>query len=251
MTTNPDLEPQSDSLVELFKTLAPGGRLPLGEPHPDSGDSPVVAKRKAEILEAALHIFAAKGFEGSRTKEIAQEAKVSEATIFKYFPTKRHLLYCIMRPVFETVGKPLFLNPIGEMIRNLSDRPLEEILCAIIQDRYDIFIKNSRLATTAILEASRNPEAVDIVKQMVLPEIIRILLPVFQNALAKGEVRSGLDPLFLVRTFMIQVVGFIAIIQINPEPFGQLPVSDDIKRTVELFVRGLAPINNSTPGGMQ
>ena len=45
--------------------------------------------RQARLIAAAASLFAAKGLNGTTTKEIAKAAGVSEALVFKYFPTKR------------------------------------------------------------------------------------------------------------------------------------------------------------------
>ncbi|MBP2229401.1 AcrR family transcriptional regulator [Azospirillum agricola] len=53
------------------------------------------AARRRSILDAALPLFARKGFAATTTKEIAQAAGVSEALIFKHFPTKTSLYEAI------------------------------------------------------------------------------------------------------------------------------------------------------------
>ena len=52
--------------------------------------------RQASLISAAASLFAAKGFNGTTTKEIAKAAGVSEALVFKYFPTKRMLYAAIL-----------------------------------------------------------------------------------------------------------------------------------------------------------
>jgi len=47
--------------------------------------------RREAILRSALPLFAQRGFHGVSTKEIAAAARVSEALIFKHFPSKRAL----------------------------------------------------------------------------------------------------------------------------------------------------------------
>src|SRR5713226_8711821 len=47
--------------------------------------------RRRGIVEAAVPLFARKGFAGTTTKEIAEAAEVSEALLFKHFPTKAAL----------------------------------------------------------------------------------------------------------------------------------------------------------------
>ena len=54
-------------------------------------------ERRAAIIDAALPLFARKGFAATTTKEIAQAAGVSEALIFKHFPSKAALYEAIFR----------------------------------------------------------------------------------------------------------------------------------------------------------
>ena len=55
--------------------------------------------RKDRIMDAALRIFAEKGFQNSTITEISKEAGVSEATIYEYFGTKEDLLFAIPEKV--------------------------------------------------------------------------------------------------------------------------------------------------------
>ena len=54
------------------------------------------ARRKA-IVEAAMPLFARRGFGGTTTKQIAEAAGVSEALLFKHFPTKSALYQDMLR----------------------------------------------------------------------------------------------------------------------------------------------------------
>ena len=53
-------------------------------------------ERQASIIAAAAALFAQKGFSGTTTREIAKTAGISEALLFKYFPTKRVLYAAIL-----------------------------------------------------------------------------------------------------------------------------------------------------------
>lgn len=52
-------------------------------------------ERRAQIIDAALDIFAEKGFNGTRTKEIAKRAGISETLIFQHFKNKQELYHAI------------------------------------------------------------------------------------------------------------------------------------------------------------
>ena len=52
-------------------------------------------ERRAAIIEAVRTVFAEKGFHATTTRELAQAAGVSEALLFKHFPTKEALFTAI------------------------------------------------------------------------------------------------------------------------------------------------------------
>src|SRR4030066_1028107 len=53
--------------------------------------------RREQILQGAMCLFAEKGFRGTTTREIAQRLGISEALMFKYFPSKEALYRAIIQ----------------------------------------------------------------------------------------------------------------------------------------------------------
>jgi AcrR family transcriptional regulator len=51
-----------------------------------------VSDKKDAIIRASLKLFTAKGFDGTPTALISQEAGVATGTLFRYFPTKESLI---------------------------------------------------------------------------------------------------------------------------------------------------------------
>jgi len=54
-------------------------------------------ERRKAIVAAAVPLFARKGFAGTTTRELAEAASISEALLFKHFPSKKHLYGEILR----------------------------------------------------------------------------------------------------------------------------------------------------------
>src|SRR5215204_3744817 len=52
--------------------------------------------KRQEILKAALELFARKGFRGTTTRDLAAQAEVNEAIIFRYFMNKTELYRAIL-----------------------------------------------------------------------------------------------------------------------------------------------------------
>ncbi|MBN1691144.1 MAG: TetR/AcrR family transcriptional regulator [Dehalococcoidia bacterium] len=70
--------------------------------------------RKAQIIDIALTIFAQKGFAGTRTREIAEAAGISETLIFQHFKTKDELIRAALAKLFHA-------HPVsGELVKQLK-----------------------------------------------------------------------------------------------------------------------------------
>ena len=53
-------------------------------------------ERRAAIVDAALHLFAEKGFRGATTRELAARVGVTEPVLYEHFRTKRDLYAAII-----------------------------------------------------------------------------------------------------------------------------------------------------------
>jgi len=80
-------------------------------------------ERRKRIIRGAMTAFARSGFKGTRSRDLAQAAGVSEALIFKHFPNKRALQKAIIEERVRQTGD--FLPP------ELKVAPLEKALPAI------------------------------------------------------------------------------------------------------------------------
>ena len=68
---------------------APRAASRRSQGRPPNGDS---SRTRQQVLEAAVSVFAERGYHGSGTRELAARAGVTGATVYHYFPNK-HLLY--------------------------------------------------------------------------------------------------------------------------------------------------------------
>src|SRR5579862_10002636 len=69
--------------------------------------------RPAEILDAALKIFAQKGFAAARMDDIAKESGVTKGTIYLYFENKEAVFKSLVR---DSIGATL-----SEVTANVRD----------------------------------------------------------------------------------------------------------------------------------
>ena len=61
--------------------------------------------RRQQILHVASGLFARKGYQGTTTREIAEEAGVNEALLFRHFPTKENLYWTMIEELCNRRGR--------------------------------------------------------------------------------------------------------------------------------------------------
>lgn len=83
-------------------------------------------ERRRQILIAAIRVFARGGFHGATTKEIAAEAGVAEALIYRYFESKQALFVEAMRLTASRMIRDV--EAIFEKNRDAPDAAIGEIL---------------------------------------------------------------------------------------------------------------------------
>ncbi|MEO6575075.1 MAG: TetR/AcrR family transcriptional regulator, partial [Polyangiaceae bacterium] len=65
-------------------------RIPHGEPEK-------LADKRDRILDAALELFAERGFHGTAVPLVAERAKVGAGTIYRYFASKEELVNALFK----------------------------------------------------------------------------------------------------------------------------------------------------------
>ena len=95
-------------------------------------------KRREEILQAAERVFAARGLYGTPTLEIAKAAGISQAYLFRLFPTKAELFSALVQRCNDRIertftdaaaaarasGEPVMQAMGKAYVGLLADRPL-------------------------------------------------------------------------------------------------------------------------------
>jgi len=110
------------------------------------------AARRAEILDAAAHLFAEKGFHRTTTHDIAAAADVSEGTLYNYFENKDDILFGIMSRLAESQDLP------ASLAHALADDARDFLYATLVQ-RKEFVDQNSHAMLQSVLsEILVNPE---------------------------------------------------------------------------------------------
>ncbi len=129
--------------------------------------------RRAQILDAAAQVFARHGFRGATTRAIAQAAGVAEGTLFRYFPTKRHLLLALL--------EALAIQPIQRQLQSLPTTEPRRWMEAFLRERLTAMRAHLPLMQ-ALYQEIRTDEAV---RQAFITQIVQPFLEQVREVLAR------------------------------------------------------------------
>ncbi|MGQ9684428.1 MAG: TetR/AcrR family transcriptional regulator [Anaerolineae bacterium] len=189
------------------------------------------AQRRQEILQAAMHVFAARGYHAATTREIAEAADVAEGTVFNYFPSKHDLLLA----VFEA-GARRMLAMVGRLDPAV---PLQEELTARLEKILGFYVENRLFAQVVIAEVWTDME---ILRSRSRPALLRIVahLESFLNA----QVQAGRLPPSDMRFAAQMLIGMVAALVLPIVRGVQPPPEASMRRqlaqqVVSFFLHGL------------
>ena len=134
------------------------------------------------IKVAARKVFHQKGFAGTRTRDIAEEAGINHAMLNYYFRSKEKLFGIVM---METMAQ--FFKGVNLML-NDENTSLEEKIDLIVSNYVDLLLKEPELPTFILNEVRPNPQA--FVEQNPIKEALThsVLTRQYAEAVARGEI---------------------------------------------------------------
>ncbi|CAG0990142.1 HTH-type transcriptional regulator RutR [Methanosarcinales archaeon] len=136
------------------------------------------------ILNAAMKVFSEDGFEGARTRKIAELAGVNEVTLFRKFQSKENILRVVMMKNRDIVLQALDTVFLNENRANfqVNLHSLCENIMKIIEERIDMMI-------ILIAESRKKPEIAGILAPV--PEMILMrLTDYFEQQQKQGKMRN-------------------------------------------------------------
>lgn len=207
----------------------------LNDPHLTEDE---LTDRQWQILEAAISVFAEKGFEASRTSEIAKKAEIAEGTIFRYFKTKKDLLLGLFFPLVIQVFRPIYLRPVEKIMENREHLPIEHVMKEIYLDRLRLVRKHLPLLKTVLVESSYHPEMLQLLREEIAPRVVSLLEGFVQKKIDEGVFRP-LNPRLVARSFISMLMGYIILTQMFPELFSLNDDEKEMEDIVDILLHGI------------
>lgn len=197
-------------------------------------DGQMTAKQK-RIVEAALKIFAEKGFHGGSTSEIAREANVAEGTIFRHYKNKKELLLSLVFPALIKMAAPRILKD-AKYLLSKKEAPVEEVLEELIKNRLKVAKENWPRLKIAFIESQYHPEIKEAFKKNLASEGRATIEAFLSSRVASGELRD-LKVGTMARAVFSIAAGFI----ISRQFFDEEEINEDeeINTIVDILLNGL------------
>lgn len=107
--------------------------------------------RRQEILQAAMELFAKKGFRGTTTRDLAAHAEVNEAIIFRHFSSKEELYRAILEEKMRQ-GQTPEIEELKRLAQSGDDLQFLEALGHTFLDRHERDTTFMRLLLFSALE---------------------------------------------------------------------------------------------------
>jgi TetR/AcrR family transcriptional regulator, fatty acid metabolism regulator protein len=184
----------------------------------------LAAEKRRLILDAAVRVFARRGFNQCRVSDIADEAGVAYGLVYHYFRSKDEVL------------DTLFLerwNVLLDVIRELDGRelPAREKLHSIASFIVDSYRHDPDLMKVIIVEVTRAANSFGQTHLAKIREAYELIDAIVAKAQAQGEFKDTVTPRFAAMAF------YGAIEQVlTGWIFDVLPRGDDEFEQAKAFV---------------
>ena len=165
--------------------------------------------RPDELLDAAMAVFAEKGFAGTKMDDIARRAGVSKGTVYLYFTSKEALIEGIIhRAVAPIASGALPQLAAFEGDPRLPITMLLKTIAGLLSDPAQLTIPRLFLR-----EGMNIPGMADIYRRDVLDQAIPVLTGLVARGIASGHLRP-VDPDLTVRSIIGPLIAHVALSEI-------------------------------------
>jgi AcrR family transcriptional regulator len=168
------------------------------------------------LLDSAQQLFAERGYRGTTTKDIAQNAGVSENLIFRYFTSKSELMLAsVVNPLFATLQR--FAD---DWRRNdaMRAQPHQEIVHRFVAEVVDLIDSNHGLARAILnILVERPPDFDTAAIGRQFAEVLKGMGPEMGEFLSRRELTSTAPGLVL----RMGIISAITNVVLLPESYGE------------------------------
>jgi AcrR family transcriptional regulator len=196
--------------------------------------------RPQEILEAALGVFAEKGFARTRMDDIAARAGVTKGTIYLYFENKE--------AVFRSLVSTSIGDALGRVVGLVEgfEGPSADLVRMTLAAMGQFVLTSDRvvLPKIVIAESGAFPEIARFYRQEIIDRGLTALTGVIQRGIDRGEFRdvpAGHVARLCIAPLLLSAIWRTTFAQFDAEPYDYDAL---IRSHADILLRGLRAEGN-------
>jgi AcrR family transcriptional regulator len=193
-------------------------------------DSKPLPPGRIKIVRALKSLLVEKEFSAITTAEIAKNAGVTEALIYKYFKDKRDLLHQVLSEYLEQ-----YRAQMGQDLKGIKGTFNK--LRKLIWSHINVYATNRVFAKILLIEVRNYPDYYKSETYLRVKEYSNIVLKIIEEGIRDGEIRNDV-PARLIRH---SILGSIEQVCLSGITFGK-EINPDVltDQICEVIFRGIA-----------
>jgi len=192
--------------------------------------SAALEDKRRQLLDAAVRVFARKGFHASRVGDIAEEAGVAHGLLYHYFKSKDQVLEAVFQENWNLLVARV------ESVEE-TDEPAADQLRHIAAIVLRTWLHLPDVVRVVIQEFGRSPELAERIGELTLP--IDALERVITRGIERGEFRKDIDPTFAATVVYGSIDELLTGWVLGRLPSGEEDVAKAEQTLVEIILAGL------------
>jgi len=183
-----------------------------------------------QIIEAAVKVFAKKGFFNAKVSEIAREASVADGTIYLYFKNKDDILISLFEEKMQ-----LWIEQVDRALSDLED-PLE-MLRAFVAQHLGMIKENKYIAEVMQIELRQSSKFMRRYIPVKYLEYLDLIGKIIEEGKQKGVIRKDVIPAIAKRAIFGALDEMLLYWVLAKKP--KYTLEQSIDQISHLFIDGL------------
>ena len=192
------------------------------------------ADRREQILAVAATLFARQGYKGTTTKEIAAKAGITEALIFRHFPSKEDVYWAVIEAKIDDN------SPRERMQARLTVKGTDaEILRGLAVDILERRAKDHTLSRLLLYSALENHRLSHRFFRSFVSGYYGLLAEYIERRILDGKFRP-VDPVLAARGFLGMIIYHSWVQELfGGKRYEKLSVQHVSRTLVDLWLQGM------------
>jgi TetR/AcrR family fatty acid metabolism transcriptional regulator len=199
---------------------------------PNRTNAQAQEEKRRLLLDAAVRVFARKGYHASRVGDIAEEAGVAYGLLYHYFGSKEDVLRSVFRETWRALIETI------KSVEEAGDPPREQ-LRKVAEILLRSWRRDPDLVRVLVLEVTRSQHLPGEMDEIV--ESFAAIQEIVERGQADGSIRSDLDARLASYVFYGAVEELLTGWVLGRLPDGDEDVARAERTLVEIVTGGLAP----------